>query len=184
MEGYKVIGSKQVYKGQILAIRVDDLRMPSGNVVEREVVTHGGAVGIIPVTAGKKIILVNQYRHPVAKMLLEIPAGKLDPGETPEECAGRELIEETGWAPGRLTKLATFFTTPGYSNERFHLFAAEDLIAETAAEPEEEIVGMMEVTLAEAIQMVEDGRIEDGKTIAAIGMIKVYLESGGSGRAI
>ncbi len=184
MNDYKVIGSKQVFKGHILTVRVDELKMPSGNVVEREVITHGGAVGVVPVTDEKKIILVNQYRHPVGQFLIEIPAGKLDPGETPEDCARRELIEETGWAPGRLEKLSTFFTTPGYSNEIFHLFAAEDLVAEVADKPEEEIVGTLEVTLSEAIEMIEDGKIEDGKTIAAIGMIKVYLESGGSGRAI
>lgn len=184
MEDYKVVGSKPVFNGKILKVRVDEIRMPSGNVVEREVITHGGAVGIVPVTEEKKIILVSQYRHPVDRLLLEIPAGKLDPGESPEDCARRELVEETGLAPGRLEKLSTFFTTPGYSNEVFHLYAAEDLIAEVADEPEEDIVGTSEVALPEAIQMIQDGRIEDGKTIAAIGMIKIYLESGGSGRAI
>jgi ADP-ribose pyrophosphatase len=181
---YEVVGSKQVFKGQILSVRVDELKMPSGRVVEREVITHGGAVGIIPVTGDNKIILVKQYRHPVGQMLLEIPAGKLDPGETPEDCARRELIEEIGQAPGRLTAIASFFTTPGYSNEIFHLFAAEDLVPEVAEAPEEEIVGTAEVTLAEAIGMIDNGGIEDGKTIAAIGMINIFLEAGGRGREV
>ncbi|MFA5867842.1 MAG: NUDIX hydrolase [Actinomycetota bacterium] len=182
MNDYEVIGSKSVFNGEVLKVRVDEVRMPSGKIVEREVITHGGAVGIIPVTDDNKIILVEQYRHAVDKMLLEIPAGKLDPGETPEDCARRELIEETGQAPGRLIPISSFFTSPGYSNEIFHLYAAEDLSVEVADEPEEEIVGTVDVTVAEAIKMIDDGRIEDGKTIAAIGMIKIYLEAGGSGR--
>jgi ADP-ribose pyrophosphatase len=182
LRDYETLKSRSVFKGQILTVRVDDIRMPSGRVVEREVITHGGAVGIIPITEADKIILVNQYRHPVSKFLLEIPAGKLDPGETPEVCAKRELIEEIGLAPGRLTKISTFYTTPGYSNEVFHLFVAEDLVPEVSLEPEEEIVGTIEVSLDDAVAMIEDGRIEDGKTIAAIGMTKIYLEAGGRGR--
>lgn len=181
---YEIVKSKQVFKGHILTVRVDELRMPSGRVVEREIITHGGAVGIIPVTDDKKIILVKQYRHPVGKFLLEIPAGKLDSGEAPEDCASRELIEEIGLTPGRLTAISSFFTTPGYSNEIFHLYVAEDLKPEAADKPEEEIVGTMEVSLAEAIKMIDDGSIEDGKTIAAIGMIQIYLENGGRGREV
>ncbi len=184
MKDYETVASRPVFNGEILKVRVDEVRMPSGHVVEREIITHGGAVGIIPVTEDNKIILVEQYRHAVAKMLLEIPAGKLDPGEAPEDCARRELIEETNQAPGRLTPISSFFTSPGYSNEIFHLYVAEDLSQEVAEEAEEEIVGVVEVTVDEAVQMIKDGRIEDGKTIAAIGMIKIYLEAGGSGRAV
>lgn len=184
MKNYEVIGSKTVFKGHVITVRVDDLRMPSGEVVERELITHGGAVGIVPVTDDGKIILVSQYRHAVAKVMLEIPAGKLEPGEEPEDCARRELIEETGHAPGKLVLLTTFFTTPGYSNEVFHLYAALNLTEQHSEEPEEEIEGTEAVTIGEAVSMIADGRIEDAKTVAAIGMIKIYLEAGGHGRGL
>lgn len=182
MKGYNITGSRTVFKGHILTVRVDDLTMPSGRLVEREVITHGGAVGIIPVTDDGRIIMIRQYRHPVDRLLLEIPAGKLDPGEEPAACAERELIEEIGMAPGRLKKITAFFTTPGYSNEVFHLFLAENLIERHSDKPEEEIVGTERVSVDEAVRMIEDGRIEDGKTIAAVGMVKIYLEADADGR--
>jgi ADP-ribose pyrophosphatase len=179
---YELIKSHTVFKGHVITLKVDELRTPSGEIVEREIITHGGAVGIVPVTDDGKIVLVSQYRHAVSKVTLEIPAGKLEPGEEPEECARRELIEETGWAPGDLVKLSTFYTTPGYSNEIFYLFAAENLTEAHTKETEEEIEGTVTMGLEEAISMIADGRIEDAKTVAGIGMIKIYLEAGGHGR--
>lgn len=182
MSEYETTGTKNVFKGRILSVRVDELRMPSGRVVEREVVTHGGAVGIVPLTDNGEIIMVSQYRHAIGGMLLEIPAGKLDPGESPEECASRELIEEVGLAPGRLVKLAKFYTTPGYSNEVFHLFLADGLTPDRSALTEEEIESVAAIPMAEAIRMITDGTIEDGKTIAAIGLAKIRLEAAPDGR--
>jgi len=183
VNGYKITGSRTIYSGSILTLRVDDLRMPSGRVVEREVVTHGGAVGIIPLTDKNEIILVTQYRHPVGVSLKEIPAGKLEPGETPEECARRELIEEIGYAPGRLVRLTTFYTTPGYSSEVFHLFIADNLTLETSDVTEEEIESVERLSIAEVVRQIAAGVIEDGKTIAAVGMAKIWLEAGGHGPA-
>ena len=182
MSGYETLGSKKVFSGRILSLNVDEVRMPSGRVVEREFVSHGGAVGIVPVTDAMEIIMVSQYRHPVGGTLLEIPAGKLDAGETPEECAWRELVEETCMAPGRLLKLATFYTTPGYSNEVFHLFLADGLYEEHSELTEEDIEGVVKVPLEEAVRMITDGTIEDGKTIAAVGLVKIRLEAGEHGR--
>ncbi len=183
MKRYEIIGSRVVYKGSILTLRVDDVRMPSGRVAEREIVTHSGAVGIVPLTDKGEIIMVNQYRHAVSASLKEIPAGKLDPGETPEACARRELIEETGFAPGRLVHLTTFYTTPGYSNEIFHLFVADELKPESSDLTEEEIESIEYLSLAEAVSQIDSGVIEDGKTVAAIGLVKIWLDSGGHGPA-
>ncbi len=183
MKRYETTGSRIVYKGSILTLRVDDVRTPSGRMVEREVVTHGGAVGIIPLTDKGDIIMVNQYRHAVAANLKEIPAGKLDPGETPAECAARELIEETGFAAGRLAHLTTFFTTPGYSNEIFHLFVADKLTPQSSELTEEEIESIESLSLSEAVRQIEVGIIKDGKTVAAVGLAKIWLESGGHGSA-
>lgn len=182
MNEYVKLGTRSVFKGHILSVSIDQVRMPSGRVVEREIVSHGGAVGIVPITGAGEIIMVSQYRHPVGGMLLEIPAGKLDPGETPEECAERELIEEICMAPGRLIKLATFFTTPGYSNEVFHLFMADQLVEKHSGLTEEEIESVVKIPLNEAVRMITDGTIEDGKTIAAVGLAKIRLEAGEDGR--
>jgi ADP-ribose pyrophosphatase len=182
MSDYETTGSRIVYTGSILTMRVDDVRMPSGRMAEREYVTHRGAVGIVPLTDANEIVLVNQYRHPVGGLLKEIPAGKLDPGETPAECARRELIEEVGLAPEALIKLSTFYTTPGYSNELFHLFVAYGLTPEPSELTEEEIESVEKVSIPEAIRQINAGLIEDGKTIAAVGLVKIWLEAGGRDR--
>jgi ADP-ribose pyrophosphatase len=179
---YETISSKNIFKGKILSVNLDELRMPSGRIVERETIAHGGAVGIVPLTDNGEIVMVSQYRHPVGGMLLEIPAGKLDPGETPEECARRELIEEIGLAPGRLVKMATFYTTPGYSNEIFHLFLADGLTPEHSDLTEEEIESVVRIPMDDAVRMISDGTIEDGKTIAAVGLAKIRLEAAKDGR--
>jgi len=174
---FKLIDSREVFKGEVLSLKVDTIELPSGRKSEREVITHRGAVGIIPVDESGMIMLVSQFRHAVDKYLLEIPAGKLDAGETPLECGRRELEEEIGVEAGVIDELARFYTTPGYSDEFFYLYIALELKKGKASQPEEEITGVVEVTFDEAMKMIKTQEIEDGKTIAAIGLALEYLKS-------
>lgn len=172
---YKVIKSELKFKGKVLALRVDEVRMPSGRLAEREVISHLGAVGMVPLLDTGEVILVEQYRHPVSGYLLEIPAGKLTKGEDPLGCARRELKEEIGMEPGELIKLAQFYTTPGYSDEYFHLYLAKNLKENRIGQAEEEIVGIERIPLDKALKLIDEGKIEDGKTIAGLCLAKLYL---------
>ena len=176
MSGYKIKGSREVFRGEVMSVRVDAITMPSGRVAEREVIAHRGAVGIVPLNTDGEVVLVKQYRHPAGESLWEIPAGKLANAEKPAECARRELIEEIGQAAGTLTKLASFYTTPGYSDEIIHIFLAEELRPEPGDAPEDEIEEIKAVTVSEAVRMITEGQIKDGKTVAAIGLTALRLE--------
>ncbi len=164
------------FKGKVLTLRVDEVRTPSGQIVEREVLSHFGAVGMVPLLENGEIILVEQYRHAVSSSILEIPAGKLTRGENPLSCARRELIEEIAMEAGKLIKLAEFYTTPGYSNEYFYLYLATDLKKVEGTEPEEEITGVKQILLDEALNLILASKIQDGKTIAGLCLAKFYLQ--------
>lgn len=179
---YVVVKSEVKFKGKVLTLRVDEVRMPSGRVADREVISHFGAVGMVPLLDTGEVILVKQYRHPVKGYLLEIPAGKLAKNEDPLECARRELKEEIGMEAGELIKLTQFYTTPGYSNEYFHLYLAKNLkpCLPTGRESrmgqvEEEIVGTERMPLDKALELIDEGKIEDGKTIAGLCLTKLHL---------
>jgi ADP-ribose pyrophosphatase len=173
---YEVVSSEVKFRGQIIITKVEMVRMPDGSIHEREFVEHQGAVGIVPVTDDGEVILVKQYRHPTKGDLLEIPAGKLRSGEDPYMCAGRELIEETGFT-GNLDKIAEFYTTPGYSNEYFHLFMATGL-EETGHKPsDEEITELVTVSISAAIEMIRTAEIRDSKTINGLCLAQSYLST-------
>ena len=172
---YKVVKSEVKFKGKVLTLRVDEVRMPSGRVADREVISHFGAVGMVPLLDTGEVILVKQYRHPVKGYLLEIPAGKLTKNEDPLECARRELKEEIGMEAGELIKLAQFYTTPGYSNEFFHLYLAKNLKENRMGQVEEEIVGTERMPLNKVLKLIDEGKIEDGKTIAGLCLTKLHL---------
>jgi len=141
--------------------------LPDGRESSRELVLHPGAVAILPILPDGKILLVRQYRHAVGKELLEIPAGKLDlPGESPDECAARELAEETGYEASEWEELLTFYTSPGFTNETITLFCARRL-REVGSPIAEEITGVKRVTPNRLLEMIRSGEIIDGKTIIA-----------------
>lgn len=173
---YEVVSSETKFEGKIITTKLDLVRMPDGSIHERELVEHQGAVGMVPLTKDGEVILVKQYRHPTQQELLEIPAGKLRKDEDPHACASRELIEETGFS-GKLSKVAEFYTSPGYSNEYFHLFVATDL-KETGHKPsDEEITELVRIPLSAALEMIGRGEIRDGKSIAGLCLAERYLES-------
>ncbi|HLS08566.1 NUDIX hydrolase [Lentibacillus sp.] len=171
----KTIHTETIYDGKVVKLQVDDVRLPDGNTSKRELIKHAGAVGIIPITKDNKIVFVEQYRKPLEKSLVEIPAGKLEDGEEPEMTVLRELEEETGYAASSPTFVTSFYTSPGFADEIMYLYMAEDVepIENPAAGDDDEFIELLELTLEEAKQCMKEQRIHDAKTNYAI----MYLES-------
>lgn len=164
----KLLSSKMVFEGRIINLRVDTVTFPNGRTGQREVVEYAGAVAIVPVNEKGELLLVRQYRYAVGKTLLEIPAGKLEPGEDPETSAGRELLEETGCEAQELTKLISFYSTPGFTTEELHLFMATGLTAKEQSLDEDEFIDVVPVPFPQALKMIWTGEICDAKSVAGI----------------
>ncbi len=173
----KTISTQPIFSGKIISLQVDTILLPDGRKATREIVKHPGAVAVIALHEDK-LIVVEQYRKPLERSLIEIPAGKIDPGEDPELTAKRELEEETGYRCQQVKKLHSFYTSPGFANEILHLYVAEGLEKGTAAPDQDEFLQCREITFEEALQCVQDGRIADAKTIAAVYAWKLYRLTG------
>jgi ADP-ribose pyrophosphatase len=171
----QLLDSQNIYSGVVFEIARDRLREDSGQEIVREVVRHPGGAGGVPLFADGRIALVKQYRHPAGRDLLEIPAGKIDAGERPESCAAREIEEELGVRVGRIEKLAEFYSTPGFCEEKLFVYLATDLEASVQKLDHDETVEIVYLSLAEAWQLVERGEIEDAKTIIALLLLKQKL---------
>lgn len=169
------MASRYVFKGKILNLRVDTVRLPNGNESTREVVEYAGAVTIAAVDGARRVLLVRQHRYAVGKDLIELPAGKLEAGEDPLECARRELTEETGYRAGKWRTLSRFYSTPGFTSEKMHLFLATDLEPGPPAPDKDEFVEALQVPLDEALRMVERGDICDAKSILGLLMAVRYF---------
>ena len=169
----ETIDKETLYEGKIVDLNLHDVRLPNGEVSKREIVNHPGAVAIIAYTADDKIIMVRQFRKALEKEIIEIPAGKLETGEQPEETAKRELEEETGYKTDQLTKIGSFYTSPGFSDEIVHVYEAHTLYTGTVATDDDEFVELIEVTLDEADKLIESGDIHDAKTMFAIQHVKL-----------
>ncbi|MFA4016333.1 MAG: hypothetical protein RUDDFDWM_001436 [Candidatus Fervidibacterota bacterium] len=164
----RTIESKRVYEGRVVNLRVDTVMLPDGRISTREIVEHRGAVAIVPMLSENKVILIKQFRKPANEDLLEIPAGTLAEGETPIECAKRELVEEIGYSAGKFEELFSIYLAPGYSTEKLHVFLASELKPEERKLDEEEFIEVVEMTLDEAISQIEAGAIKDAKTICGL----------------
>jgi ADP-ribose pyrophosphatase len=171
----KVLSSEIAYRARVFDVQRDVLVLPNGQQSTYEIVVHNGAVGMVPIGSDGQIYFVRQYRHTAGKRILEIPAGTLNKGEEPRACAERELREEIGMAPGRLTLLAEFFLAPGYSTERMWIFIAEDLRPETLPHDDDEDLEVVAMTLDEAFFAMKKGAIEEAKTMLALHLTKEYL---------
>ena len=167
----EVIGSQTVFDGEIFDLVVKKVRLPNGAVARREIVEHNGAVGMVPIADNGDLILVRQYRLPVERELLEIPAGRLEPGEEPLDCARRELQEEIGYFPNSLEHLTTVCVAPGYSGELIHLYLARDLTPSRLSPDEDEFVDLVRVSFGEALEMIDSGEIVDSKTLIALMLV-------------
>ncbi len=162
------LSTTQVYKGSFLDVRRDQVSLPNGKTSVREWINHPGAACIIPVLPNGKIALIKQYRYPVQAEMIELPAGKLDVGETPEECARRELEEEIGYSAGKLTFVCNIHPAIGFASEKMWIYIAEDLTKTTDNTDYDEFLELMPTELDEAVQMVWDGKITDVKTIIGL----------------
>jgi len=158
----------EIYKGKVIELSLEKALLPTGKEIELEVVRHPGAGAVVPLRENGNILLVRQFRNAVGGYLCEIPAGKLEPGENPEAGAARELEEETGWRAARLTPLVSVFTSPGFCNERIHLFLGEGLSPGTQSLGEDEVLEVIEMSLSDAVQKIFEGIIHDAKSIVGI----------------
>ena len=165
--------TRHIFRGRVVNLRVETVTLPNGATVEMELIHHPGASAIVPMKDEGTVMLIRQYRHAVGGFILEIPAGKLDPGEEPRDCAARELEEEIGLRAAWLEPVITFFTTPGFTDEVIHIFKATGLTPGIQKLDRDEVLDVIELPLERAIAQIADGTIRDGKTI--VGLQAVYL---------
>ncbi|OYD09787.1 ADP-ribose pyrophosphatase [Paludifilum halophilum] len=164
----KTIRTQKIYDGKIIRVQLDEVELPDGKTATRELVKHSGAVGVLAVTAENKLVLVKQFRKPLEKTILEIPAGKLEPREDSQACAHRELMEETGYRAERLESIISFYTSPGFADEILHLYRATGLSSGDVQPDSDEFVELTELTLEEAFDRMASGEICDAKTVTAL----------------
>jgi len=163
-----VTRTRYAYRGRLLKLRVATVRLPNGVETSREIVEHPGAVAVIPLLDDGVILFTQQYRMAAHKQLLEIPAGTLEPNETALACARRELIEETGYAAGRIRKLFSCYLAPGYSTEKIHFFLGTRLVRRRASVAEDEMITVRAMSLRQGLRAIEAGKIQDAKTICGL----------------
>lgn len=163
-----ILTTQDIYKGRVVHLLLHEVRLPDGTNSKREVVKHPGAVALVALDDDQNVLLVRQFRLPAGTVLHEIPAGTLNPNEPPDQCAIRELQEETGYKPGKLEALGGFFVAPGYTTEYIHLYLATQLIASRLKADDDEFIEMDRLPLTEALAMIERGDIQDGKTISGL----------------
>lgn len=165
---FELLESRDVFRGRVLQVRVDQVRLRNGRVSELEIVRHPGAVAVVPVTSDDRVLLLRQYRYATAQWVLEVPAGKLDPGEDPEACARRELEEETGFRAGVIEDLGWVWTTPGFTDEKIWLFLARALEPSRQDLQADEVLTVEPLPFAEAVERALTGAIQDAKSVCSL----------------
>ena len=162
------VASEVAWRGRILTVRVDQVRLPDGSETKREIIEHNGAVAIVAIDGAGNVLLVRQFRKPAEQVLLEVPAGTLERGEDPDDCARRELIEETGFATGSIHRICGFYTAPGFCTEFLHVYVARDLTPAYAHADADERIELVRLPLDECIRLVRSGAICDAKSIVGL----------------
>jgi ADP-ribose pyrophosphatase len=167
------LSSQRVYTGKVVSIDQDQVEFPDGSVGELEIFRHPGASAVVPFLSDPEgddpqVLLIRQYRYAANGYLLEIPAGRLEPDESPETCAVRELREETGCSAARFERLTTIFPTPGFCDEQIHIFMATGLVQGETCHEFDEFVEPEPIALSEALAMIERGEIRDGKSMIGL----------------
>jgi ADP-ribose diphosphatase len=167
------VATRRVYTGRVIDLDVDTVRFPDGSTGELEMIRHPGASAVVPFLSDPlgddpQILLIKQYRYATNGTVWEIPAGRLEPGEAPLDCAKRELQEETGCTAASIQRLTTVYTTPGFTDERIHLFLATGLIRGEAHRDSDEFLEVVTKSLSDALVMIESGEIQDGKTVVGL----------------
>jgi len=171
MSTAKILSQKIAYKGKKIEVREDRVLYANGKEHTVELVGHPGAVCIVARPTSNDVLLIRQYRYATGKELLEIPAGTLNPGEDPRDCAFRELEEETGYRAGKMIERTRFYTTPGFTTEFMYLYEASQLVKTQTNFDEDETIELDIVPNQEALQMIDDGRLQDAKSI--LGLLRV-----------
>ena len=164
----KFFTTNLVFDGNLLKVYRDKVELPNGKEASREFIKHPGAVAVVPITEDGKIVLVKQYRYAIGKTMLEVPAGKLDYGEHPDQCVLRELKEETGFIANNIKRMTSIYTTPGFSDEVIHLYVADNLKLSKQCLDEDEFLDVEVYTKEEIKIMIADGTINDAKSMLAL----------------
>jgi ADP-ribose pyrophosphatase len=172
---YETLHTETVYHGRAFNVRRDEIRLPDGKAAWLDIVDHVGAVTLVPVDDQNRVWFVRQYRHAAGEVLLELPAGTVEPGEPPLDCARREIREEIGMAAGRIELIGEYFLAPGYSTEFMHVFLATDLRPDPLPGDPDEFISAEAIPLDVVLRMVENGKIRDAKTLASLMLAKKYL---------
>ena len=173
---FQLMSSEVLLEGRTFKVRRDTLKTPDGHQTKLEIVEHGGSVVLLPIDSDGNLLFVHQYRHAVGRDLMELPAGTRDGEEPFEECAAREIREETGMEAGRLLKIGGFYLVPGYSTEFMAVFMATELKENPLPADEDEFLQVEKIPLKQAIEMAEQGRIQDAKSLAALLLARPHLE--------
>lgn len=166
---------KSIYKGRVITLNIDTVRLPNDTTVDLEIVRHPGASAMVPIKEDGTVVLVRQFRHAAGGFIYEIPAGKLYQGEDPKLCAARELEEEIGYRAGQFILLSSILTAPGFTDEVIHIYKATGLIKTQQRLDQDEVLEVVELPLSEVMTMIQDGRIRDAKTM--VGCQLVFLST-------
>lgn len=175
----KTISSEEIFDGRVIRVKRDTVELPNGSRSTREVVEHPGGVAVVPADAEGNIYMVRQYRYPLGRLCLEIPAGKLNYGEDHRECGLRELSEETGCEPGKFEYLGVFCPSPGFCQELIHIYLATELRQGKVHLDDDEFLEIEKYPLSELVQMIREGKIQDGKTVIGLLLAKEILQNRG-----
>lgn len=173
----KTLSSEELYCGRIITVRRDKVELTNGHTSTREVVEHPGGVGIVAIDKDKNVLMVRQFRYPLSSEILEVPAGKLEKGEDPLECAVRELSEETGYSAGKMISLGSMYPSPGYCQEILYAYLALDLEAGASHPDEDEFLSVERIPFDKAVNMALSGEIKDAKTVIALLRAKWHLDN-------
>jgi ADP-ribose pyrophosphatase len=174
---FEVVQSETVYHGRAFDVRRDQVRLPDGQNIQLDIVAHVGAVTLVPVDDQGRIWFVRQYRHAAQASLLELPAGALEKGESPEAAALREVREETGLAAGRIQKIGAFFLAPGYSTEFMHVYLATELYPDPLPRDADEFLRVEAIPVDQAFRLIETGELQDAKSLIGLFLARPFIES-------
>jgi ADP-ribose pyrophosphatase len=172
---FELLKSEITYAGRAFSVRLDHLLTPSGKTVKYDIVQHIGSISVVPIDENGQLYFVRQYRQAAQQELLELPAGTLEEGELPAEAAAREIREETGMAAKNIQEIGSFYLAPGYSTELMHVFLATGLTHDPLDPDADEYLSVEKMSVAKAFELIENGQLQDAKSLAALLLARQYL---------